>query len=346
MTNCLSCVTNPFFSIFSTKKVIRFTSRYRCASLFLHWVAAGSSHNKPALCSSVLEQDTAALTSRCSFWLLTLTARWREGAPCQDNSRISPSGDRYRKRRSNNQLSCLCCLHRPKRSPLRGPRHSESHPKSPDKDWRDVWSSHAHPHTPGLGALWCSVAITCNHRRRRPNFHLSIYQTWRRLCCRRRKFAFLYEDPTCRGFSQQRENHTLVLADLSPPTEPHANPGACFLPALSSSGVPPGCPLPPSPFSLCQTLASPTAVSTHKALLKHLRVSCCCKSGMQTQNTGERWHESSGVQWRMSGQIKKKRNPSGGELHERRKKGVLNMGRRWGGLEWMKEPCEQKNKGV
>lgn len=99
------------FQSLAPKKVIRLfrgTAVPICSCTACGCIAASSSHNKPALCSSVLEQDTAALTSRCSFWLLTLTAPV-EGRQAPRSSRQKPCfsfGDRCRRRRSNNQLSC------------------------------------------------------------------------------------------------------------------------------------------------------------------------------------------------------------------------------------------------
>lgn len=39
---------------------------------------------------------------------------------------------------------------------------------------RQAWSSHAHPHTPGLSQHWCNAVIICNHLRRGPKFCPSI----------------------------------------------------------------------------------------------------------------------------------------------------------------------------
>lgn len=102
----------------------------------------------------------------------------RGGAVRQDKSRISSSwiDTEGEEGRSNDQLSCLLSGSAPA-EPLRGAAALGIAPREPrHRLRRHVWSSHAHPHTPGLSQHCCNVVIICNHCRWGTNFYPSIHQ--------------------------------------------------------------------------------------------------------------------------------------------------------------------------
>lgn len=291
MTNCLSCVTNPFFSIFSTKKVIRFTSRYRCASLFLHWVAAGGSHNKPALCSSVLEQDTAALTSRCSFWLLTLTARWREGAPLSRQQPYFSFGGSIQKEKKQQSVILSLLSASAQAEPLEGAAALRIAPQEPRQgvETRLIFTR-SPTHTWAQRAMvqrgynvQSSSSVSKLPSVNLSNLEKTLLQTKEVLHFFKKILlseAFHSREKTRHSSSQiyrRPRNHMQILEPAFFPHSPHL---AFHLAALS---LPPH--FPSARPSLPPLLFLPTFGN---APLKHVRVSCCCKSGMQTQNTGER----------------------------------------------------------